>query len=266
MAFISFIYRILYGGNDSLDGAMIQDRKNIRGVSHGVHFLGALSREGRTVFSTSEAKEFATSVGVPEGYLNNLLGSLVRDGWLLRLRRGLFARFGSGPGDFQVHPFAIATNLVKPSAISHWSALNHHGLTEQIPRVVTAFTLEPSQLLSVPDFDNKITFNELDPRISALLKYGSYQAGVLESYFEFNSDFMKQELRDTLNEIYINGKAKDFDFPNKGFCENDILFFNVLDAITPKDSKACQDAALVVIAYFFEACDIFEDPDQIVGE
>ncbi len=119
---------------------MLQDKKNIRGVSHGLHFLRALSREGWTIFTTSEAKAFAGDIGVPEGYLNSLLGQLIRDGWLLRLRRGLFARFGIGPGDFQVHPFAIATHLVKPSAVSHWSALNHHGLTEQVPRVVTAFT------------------------------------------------------------------------------------------------------------------------------
>lgn len=30
--------------------------------------------------------------------------------------------------------------MVNPSAISHWSALHHHGLTEQVPRVVTAIT------------------------------------------------------------------------------------------------------------------------------
>src|SRR5258708_10513572 len=30
--------------------------------------------------------------------------------------------------------------LVKPSAISHWSALSHHGLTEQVPRKVFVLT------------------------------------------------------------------------------------------------------------------------------
>ncbi len=30
--------------------------------------------------------------------------------------------------------------MVAPSAISHWSALAHHGLTEQVPRIVTAST------------------------------------------------------------------------------------------------------------------------------
>lgn len=37
-------------------------------------------------------------------------------------------------------PFAIATSLVKPSAIAHLSALAHHDLTDQIPRVVSAIT------------------------------------------------------------------------------------------------------------------------------
>jgi len=38
------------------------------------------------------------------------------------------------------HSFAIATHLTRPSAISHWSALQHWGLVEQVPFVVTAST------------------------------------------------------------------------------------------------------------------------------
>ena len=34
----------------------------------------------------------------------------------------------------------IATSLVSPSAISHFSALAYHNLTDQVPRVVTATT------------------------------------------------------------------------------------------------------------------------------
>ena len=39
-----------------------------------------------------------------------------------------------------MHPFAIAAALVEPMAISHWSALAHHGLTTQIPPMVQAST------------------------------------------------------------------------------------------------------------------------------
>ena len=108
--------------------------------SHGVRLLRALAEEGLMVFTTSDAKGIAVRYGIPEGYINNLLMLMVRNGWLTRLKRGIYARSGLTPGDIQVHPFSIATRLVVPSAISHWSALHHHGLTEQIPRVVTALT------------------------------------------------------------------------------------------------------------------------------
>lgn len=63
-----------------------------------------------------------------------------RNGWITKLRRGFYVRSNAINGGVQVHPFAIATTLVKPSAISHWSALHYHGLTDQIPRVINAFT------------------------------------------------------------------------------------------------------------------------------
>jgi predicted transcriptional regulator of viral defense system len=37
----------------------------------------------------------------------------------------------------KAHPFAIGAAVVSPSAISHWSAFQHWGLTEQVPSVVT---------------------------------------------------------------------------------------------------------------------------------
>lgn len=44
--------------------------------------------------------------------------------------------------NMQVHPFSIATHIIRPSAISHWSALHFHGFTEQIPRIINAFTFK----------------------------------------------------------------------------------------------------------------------------
>jgi hypothetical protein len=44
----------------------------------------------------------------------------------------------------------------------------------------------------------------------------------------------------------------------------DLIFFAVLKAITPNSismKSAVQNAALVVMAYYFEACDVFEGPD-----
>jgi predicted transcriptional regulator of viral defense system len=52
------------------------------------------------------------------------------------------------------HSFAIATHLVRPSAISHWSALQHWGLVEQVPFVVTAST---PKVVVTPDMRRKPT-------------------------------------------------------------------------------------------------------------
>jgi predicted transcriptional regulator of viral defense system len=108
--------------------------------THALRLLRALAEEGKLVFSTPEAREAAVRAGIPNGYLYELLHHMTQSGLLTRLRRGLYATSEVASGRPRAHPFAIATQLVRPSAISHWSALSHHGLTDQVPRVVTAFT------------------------------------------------------------------------------------------------------------------------------
>ena len=44
------------------------------------------------------------------------------------------------PGVTPAHEFEIAMALVHPSAVSHWSALHYHALTEQVPRKVFVLT------------------------------------------------------------------------------------------------------------------------------
>ena len=63
-----------------------------------------------------------------------------RNDWIVPLRRGLYALSSPVPGVAAVHEFEVAMALVHPAAISHWSALNYHGLTEQIPRRVFVLT------------------------------------------------------------------------------------------------------------------------------
>ena len=42
-----------------------------------------------------------------------------------------------------LHNFLIAVHLVEPYYIGYWSAHNHHGLTEQIPRTTFIATTKP---------------------------------------------------------------------------------------------------------------------------
>jgi predicted transcriptional regulator of viral defense system len=106
----------------------------------GLRLLQELASQGLFIFTVADAKVWASKIGISHNYLSQILSHLEKAGWIIRLRRGLYAGTGSLPGGLRVHPFAIATRLVEPSAISHWSAMSHHGFTDQIPHVVTAFT------------------------------------------------------------------------------------------------------------------------------
>lgn len=108
--------------------------------SQGMRLMRALRAQGMYIFTHEEAVTAANAANVARSQLNSILSNLVNTHFLLRLRRGLYAGMGSLPGEIQTHPFAIATKLVEPAAISHWSALQLHGLTEQVPQIVTTST------------------------------------------------------------------------------------------------------------------------------
>ena len=121
------------------------------------------------------------------------------------------------------------------------------------------------QTLTSPIFKEKIVFNDLNVT-AHLLTTANYRTGTLETYFTANSNFTRQEVRDKLKAIYED--SKQIIFPSSDDAtESDHRLFYILNEITPKStnndqrvSKELQDAALVVMSFFFEACDIFEEP------
>jgi len=106
----------------------------------GIELVRLLAYEGDRIFTTDRARELAPRVGLKDAYLGESLYHLRRNNWIVPLRRGLYALSATAPGVAAVHEFEIATALVKPAVISHWSALYHHALTEQIPRDVFVST------------------------------------------------------------------------------------------------------------------------------
>jgi len=106
----------------------------------GIRLLKAITQYSFYVFTTGEALQEAEKLGISAEYTRQILMKLTKAGWITRLRGGLYATTGELPGNAMVHPFAVASRLVEPSAISHLSALNFHGLSEQIPLLVTATT------------------------------------------------------------------------------------------------------------------------------
>jgi predicted transcriptional regulator of viral defense system len=121
-------------------------RETIIHTGPGVELVRKLAAEGDRIFTTQRARELAPSVRLSDGYLRQALHHLTKSGWLVRLRKGLYAVSSSVPGVSPTHEFEIAMALVAPAAISHWSALHHHGLTEQAPRKVYVLTTTESSV------------------------------------------------------------------------------------------------------------------------
>lgn len=122
-------------------------------------------------------------------------------------------------------------------------------------------------VLNAPDFNDKIQFNGLSSSVASFLTVGSYQIEAVEDYFSKNSTFARQEVRNRLSSLYLASRQRFLDLGYQAPEVGNLVFFDLLERVTPplknepmRQRVAAQEAAIVVMSYYFEACDIFEDP------
>lgn len=73
----------------------------------------------------------------------NLLTKLVKNGWLIRIKRGLYAISEmSTRGFLSVSPYRVANLLVQDSYVSFESALHYHGMFDQLTKGVKSVSLK----------------------------------------------------------------------------------------------------------------------------
>ena len=123
--------------------------KTAYGQSGGLQILGELVDAGRPIFTSEEAQEAGKGRHLDKARTNILLSLMANAGLIRRLKRGLYAVTGKLPGSRAPHDFAIATAMFTPSAISHASALNFHGLSEQAPLAITCMTTKKIMMPSM---------------------------------------------------------------------------------------------------------------------
>lgn len=116
-------------------------------------------------------------------------------------------------------------------------------------------------LLTVPDYNEKLRFNGIDAA-SSLLRVGNYQNAAVDEFFDSHGQFTRKDIRDRLAKSYDDAMAKDRELNLTGDGVGDRVFFRLLNDIAPDAGKQAQDAAIVLIAYFFEKCDVFRDPSS----
>ena len=111
------------------------------GYAHtqGLALLNRVVAEVGPIFTIAQARTQAEELGISAHRVRWTLSQLAQAGWVARIKKGVYV--AQAPlFSTEVHPYAIAAVLVEPMAISHWSALAHHGLTTQIPPMVQAST------------------------------------------------------------------------------------------------------------------------------
>ena len=147
---------------------------------------------------------------------------------------------------------SIVGFLPDPSTMKN---LDYSILNEVIGHIMDLPSLSAEQAnIELPDWDQKIQFNHLSNHVKSLLEAAYIYVSSLEEYLKNESNFLADELRNRINELYIQKKSQNQD--------GDILFFEIMNSAIPKQKKSYSDAAFVIMAKYFEACDIFEKPKE----
>ncbi|MEG2013617.1 MAG: hypothetical protein RR063_10515 [Anaerovoracaceae bacterium] len=115
-----------------------------------------------------------------------------------------------------------------------------------------------SENLVVPDFDEKIVFNSLSSTVHQQLVMGSYQESLLLPYFNENPG-IKDVLQKRFHALYQ--KSKD-EIPATEVDFSDCRFYYILEKACSKRTLPIQTSVLVLMAYYFSSCDIFEEPQK----
>lgn len=108
----------------------------------GINLAKMLAEHDYRIFNIDTAYKFGKQVGIKDSYLVQCLHYLHKQGWIWQLKRGLYALAPIMTSGKSAHEYEIAMSLVTPSAISFWSAIHFHQLTDQLPHKV--FVLTPN--------------------------------------------------------------------------------------------------------------------------
>jgi hypothetical protein len=118
---------------------------------------------------------------------------------------------------------------------------------------------------TAPEFEKKIQINNLHPGISKHLRLYANQVGEVNAFLNARPG-MAQNIADELHEVYIDSLSA---IPDTEKSATDLRFVYILERIIPPVVKidpmqrsGWQQIALIVMAKYFETCDIYEHPDS----
>ena len=103
----------------------------------------------------------------------NQITRLVRNGWLIRIKRGLYAISDlSSRGFLSLSPSVVANLLVPDSYVSFESALQHYGMFDQMTRKTVSVSLKAYQAVELAG----VSYSFIKPNLNIILAGRSYRS------------------------------------------------------------------------------------------
>ncbi|WP_338742573.1 type IV toxin-antitoxin system AbiEi family antitoxin domain-containing protein [Haloplanus salilacus] len=139
--------------------SIIEQTQNIRqGLStRESRLLARLAGAGHQIISVDDIE---TTLEIPPNTAREIASRLTEKGWLDRLFPGTYLIIPLTAGEeavYTTHEYLIAAHVAEPMYIGYYSALSHHGLTEQVPRTVYVVTPTRAQSREIHGVPYRVT-------------------------------------------------------------------------------------------------------------
>ncbi|MBJ8451540.1 hypothetical protein I6M90_06350 [Acinetobacter bereziniae] len=119
---------------------------------------------------------------------------------------------------------------------------------------------------SAPNFDEKITFNNLNPFLAARLLGNYAEVYKIDEFLAVQGDDLSQSLSLNINKIYKRVRES---IPIDDEDQSSLIYFALVEALIPKyaikdkrTKRSYTSIAEVIIAKYFSTCDVYEDPKR----
>jgi len=134
-------------------------------------------------------------------------------------------------------------------------AILDYSIINEIIDYISSQPLNKQQeKIVVPNWSAKIIFNNLEGLTEQYLNNGFFQVASLNEYLYNNSDFLADELKNKIKNIYLE--------LSKHYQGNE-LFWEIVNSLSPNKSSIYQTHIIVIMSKYFETCDIYEEPENV---
>lgn len=180
----------------------------------------------------------------------------------LKLQR-MFSRLGDDDKLDVLDMFCLETadSDFAPDAIGE---LIKHLINDSAEYELSLLTID------APDFGEKIKFNKLSPYTASKLTASSFEIYKVDEFIRLQGDDgISQELSRKIHDIYIDLLNT---IPENTEHRNELIYIGLKDAIVPDYAKknkisrmGFDKVAEIIISKYFEACDIYENPNVSIA-